>query len=576
MKKTFLVIIFLVLFPLQTKAEMKANPFYYNQGYLSKINLYPYVWSKTIGTGVTVAVIDSGVWLQHPDLVGANWVNSKEIPSNGIDDDRNGYIDDYYGWNFVDNNHDLTAKSKHGTMVAGIIAAQDNDLGIVGISPGSKIMPLIVCDSEGCYDKNIIDSIYYAVNNGAKVINLSLGATNGYVGYSDVFNDAVKYAYSKDVVIIAAAGNGDPESFSATGNNLSFLKISPVNNDVGGINMILGVGALDSINEKTYWTNYGLGVDVSAPGEGILSTTVPVYSDGFGYDSGDGTSFSAPIVSATAALLRSMKPNLKNWEVIDYLSKKSVINVDNILTEGIDKCEIISFNTDRYKDDDLIKVSAKNVTSDLVLYLQNKSGTISLPIRKDSYNFIDAKNFEINLKKLSLSPDSYHLEEESGSCIARNISFVIEKDSGNNFLVNSNKGIVEDKPVLSSVVIDRELSQRLKGKILLQVESHGEAWYVNPINGKRYYMADGKEAFNIMRNFGVGITNQNLERIMNDLTFAKKNSGKIFLKVEDKGQAYYINFDGKAHYLKDGNVAYDVMRTLGVGITNSNLLKIEI
>ena len=121
-----------------------------------------------------------------------------------------------------------------------------------------------------------------------------------------------------------------------------------------------------------------------------------------------------------------------------------------------------------------------------------------------------------------------------------------------------------------------DLSNRLKGKILLQVESRGEAWYVEPKTGERCYMANGDEAYNIMRNLGVGITNKDLERIKADKNFAKKHSGKIFLQVEDKGQAYYIDFDGNEHYLKNGSEAYNIMRNLGLGITDKDLNKVTV
>ncbi|MEI6529650.1 MAG: hypothetical protein WCN88_04655 [Candidatus Falkowbacteria bacterium] len=119
------------------------------------------------------------------------------------------------------------------------------------------------------------------------------------------------------------------------------------------------------------------------------------------------------------------------------------------------------------------------------------------------------------------------------------------------------------------------LSKKLSGKILLQVESHGEAWYVNPTDANRYYMADGSAAYNVMRNFGVGITNNNLTKFQNNKNLAKKQSGKIFLQVEDKGQAYYVNSDGTLYYLKNGDAAYGIMRNLGLGITNTNLSKIS-
>lgn len=121
-----------------------------------------------------------------------------------------------------------------------------------------------------------------------------------------------------------------------------------------------------------------------------------------------------------------------------------------------------------------------------------------------------------------------------------------------------------------------ELSSKLKGRILLQVESKGEAWYVNPKDSKRYYMANGSEAYNIMRNLGVGITSKDLERIKVDKNVAKKQQGKIFLQVESRGEAYYIDINGNANYLKDGDAAYQIMRQLGLGIKTSDLSKISL
>lgn len=126
----------------------------------------------------------------------------------------------------------------------------------------------------------------------------------------------------------------------------------------------------------------------------------------------------------------------------------------------------------------------------------------------------------------------------------------------------------------SITTVDEKLSSKLKGKILLQIEEKGQAYYVSPKDGKKYYMADGNKAYDVMRTLGVGITNKDLERIRNNTAFAKKSSGKIFLQVESKGEAYYIDSAGVAHYLKDGQAAYAIMRNLGLGITNVNLNKL--
>lgn len=121
---------------------------------------------------------------------------------------------------------------------------------------------------------------------------------------------------------------------------------------------------------------------------------------------------------------------------------------------------------------------------------------------------------------------------------------------------------------------DTNFSNKMKGHILLQVEAGGQAWYINPANGRKYYMANGDEALKVMRNFGIGIKNADLEKIQLNKNFAKNFSGKIMLQVESRGEAYYIDFNGNTHYLKDGAAAYGVMRKLGLGITNNDLSKI--
>jgi len=118
------------------------------------------------------------------------------------------------------------------------------------------------------------------------------------------------------------------------------------------------------------------------------------------------------------------------------------------------------------------------------------------------------------------------------------------------------------------------VAEKLKGKILLQVESKGEAYYVSPATAERYYMENGDAAYNVMRNLGVGISNVNLEKIKNNKTLALKQKGKILLQVESHGEAYYVDFSGNLHYLKDGSEAYKIMRKLGLGITTRDLEQI--
>ena len=136
-----------------------------------------------------------------------------------------------------------------------------------------------------------------------------------------------------------------------------------------------------------------------------------------------------------------------------------------------------------------------------------------------------------------------------------------------------NTFIEEEKKLITK--IDRKLSKRLKGKILLQVESSGEGWYVNPGNEKKYYLGRPADAFEIMRELGLGISNNDFD-YFNGIA-PKRLAGKILLKVEDKGQAYYVNpNDLTMHFLGKPEDAFDVMRNLGLGISNNDIRKIDI
>lgn len=292
------------------------------QWYLNKVNIFD-AWKlvdeKNTGN-VIVAVIDQGIYINHPDLKMNIWINTKETIGNSKDDDNNGYADDIYGWDFISNNGEMTVRGGHGTHVAGIIGAQTNNgIGIAGIAKNIKLMSLIACSDKGCPTSAVTRAIRYAADNGANVINLSLGS-KGTTDYSSEYDDAIKYAYNKGLVIVASAGNGDVEGNS--GQNLSLIPQSPVCND-GDQNMILGVSAVDDVDNFLPWANYGPCVDVLAPGTNIMSAAVPLYDSGSYYSSEDGTSFSAPIVSGIAALLKSKYPQMSNKEIALRIVKHS-------------------------------------------------------------------------------------------------------------------------------------------------------------------------------------------------------------------------------------------------------------
>ena len=122
---------------------------------------------------------------------------------------------------------------------------------------------------------------------------------------------------------------------------------------------------------------------------------------------------------------------------------------------------------------------------------------------------------------------------------------------------------------------DKNFVAKVRGKIFLQVESVGEAWYINPKDEKKYYLKNGDEALKIMKSAGIGISNKDLDKMKKDKVFALKNKGKIFLQVEDFGQAFYVDFNGDLNYLENGQSAYEFMRKNGVGITNKDIRKIS-
>lgn len=299
--------------------QITTDAYVKRQLYLTSLDIKS-AWESGMGENVVVAVIDDGVYLNHEDLRGNFWTNPEEILNNRIDDDKNGYIDDYYGYNFAKNNNDMDTAGSHGTAVAGIIAGVKNDIGISGVAPKAKIMPLIVIDdSGGAKHSAVIKAIKYAVLNGADVINISLGNAIGSLSYTTIYDDAIRYAYENGVVVVAAAGNEDQES-ETFGQNLNFLPASPVCNE-SGENMIIGVGSLNTLTGGyANWSGFGSKcVDIYTYGDSIYTTSVAKHS-GANYTYAQGTSFSAPIVAGAAALLKSANPYLSNKEIIKRIS----------------------------------------------------------------------------------------------------------------------------------------------------------------------------------------------------------------------------------------------------------------
>jgi len=295
-------------------AEEPNDEFFDKQYYVQQMKVRGGWAYQDNARGVTVAVIDDGVYINHPDLKSSIWKNTKEIVGNGLDDDNNGYVDDVFGWDFVSEEAEMSTRGTHGTAVAGIIAAtKNNRIGISGLAPGVKIMPLIACDERiGCPVDDVVEAINYAVKNGADVINLSLGS-QGTTRYTNQYDAAINNARNMGVVVVASAGNGDIEG--GNGQNLAQIPVSPVCN--GSQNFtVIGVAGLNEQNDWLDWSNYGDCVDVAAPAMSIITTLNPFFEDDYEYGYMDGTSFSAPMVSALAALMIAQDPGLSVGDLV--------------------------------------------------------------------------------------------------------------------------------------------------------------------------------------------------------------------------------------------------------------------
>ena len=293
-------------------AETVPNdPNYGEQWNLALMNM-PQAWHIEQGTPeVTVAVVDGGIDMQHPELRSQLWRNVDEIPGNGIDDDSNGYVDDFNGWDFSDaptlpGKGDWTVRDNtpadeigHGTHVSGIIAAEaNNGIGIAGIAWRCRLMSLRADFKYGgggyLQNDDVAAAIVYAADNGAQVINMSWGDTvNAFI-----IEDAIGYAYARGCVLVAAAGN-----VGAVGSWYP-----------AGLKTVISVAGLSAEKQLNGDSNFGATIDIAAPGEEILST----YLNG-GYQHLSGTSMAAAHVSGAAALVVSANPNYINTAVQETL-----------------------------------------------------------------------------------------------------------------------------------------------------------------------------------------------------------------------------------------------------------------
>lgn len=286
---------------------------YYSDGNYQQSNAPVHTteaWSRIIPTTVNtetpiVAVIDTGIDPNHIVFKqsGAVWTNPYEIAGNGIDDDNNGYIDDVHGWNFINNTPSAWDDDGHGTHVSGIVIGVSTDILATTVTAAPiRVMPLKFLGADGSGSTSMaVKAIYYAVNNGAKVINNSWGGSN----YSAALHEALAFAFEHNVVVVAAAGN--------SGKNNDVGPIYP--SSLTDVPSLISVAAINDAELIATFSNYGkTSVHVGAPGVSIIST---LPNNAYSYASG--TSMAAPFVAGLAALAFREAINLSAYQIKELL-----------------------------------------------------------------------------------------------------------------------------------------------------------------------------------------------------------------------------------------------------------------
>ena len=368
-----------------------SDPLYTNQWYLDKIKA-ELSWDFTHGDSTfVVGVVDSGVDYTHEDLQ-ENLAYNYDDPINGVDDDTDGYIDNYYGWDFGSNDHDPMVDgfsfSAHGSTICGIIAAStDNEIGTSSSAFNCRYLPVKITNSSG----QIIDTnagIAYAAQMGVKVINCSFGSFE----FSQAEADIITYVTdSMDVLVIASAGN--------EGMNTEVYPAALAN--------VIGVCAVDENDQKITISNYGASFEISAPGESIYG---PFVQNQYSFKSG--TSVAAAVVSSAAILLRS------------YFSSENAMEIRNRILYSADPINNLNINYQNLLGSGRLNLLAafkyNSAKAPLMKFVPNPSnGEFVI-----NFNLVESGNYQISV--FDVLGKLYHREEFFAQNKIQQISFDFE------------------------------------------------------------------------------------------------------------------------------------------------------
>ena len=303
--------------PLSDPRELVPNDPMYGSQYHHPLMQNHLAWDLTLGSAsVVVAITDDGADIDHVDLAAGVWVNPGEIAGNGIDDDGNGYIDDVKGWDFINgnNNPDHDGSDNHGSHTTGIVGARTNNgVGVAGTAGGCTVMAVQFYSSSAGWNAAEIAAAYaYTADNGARITTTSYNV-DGWVG-DPVFTAGLQYMYDQGVMHFNSAGNSGAANPPRQAFEQSFFVVSTESNDV-----------------KSSFSNWGTGVDISAPGGSILSTT-PNNT----YSVFSGTSMASPNAAAVAALIWSLNPGWTREQVAcQLMATADDIDGENPGLEGL-------------------------------------------------------------------------------------------------------------------------------------------------------------------------------------------------------------------------------------------------
>lgn len=312
------------------------DPIIHKQYYLERIKAFE-AWGLTTGDrAVKVAIVDDAFRISHPDLAANVWVNTEEIPDNGIDDDDNGFIDDVNGWNAADNNNNPNPPVDppiiwgemaftHGTHCAGIAAGvTDNQIGIASVSHNVSLVPIKATKNSSFIPLAIgspAEGVDYAIKVGADIVSMSFGGEQA-SGFNTL-ETLINAGHEEGIIFVAAAGNNGDGSggLGGTANAINYP---------AGFENVLAIGATDSLDKKPGFSQYGTWIDVMAPGASIYSSLA--WSTEYDYQ--DGTSMACPLVAGTLALMKSYEPHASKEQLISCL-KMGCDNIDDQNSEFI-------------------------------------------------------------------------------------------------------------------------------------------------------------------------------------------------------------------------------------------------